>query len=453
MPSLPVPSIDAAPAPSTSPGVVVTALDMGYGHLRAALPLCDALGAPLVEADRPPVASADESRGWLAARAAYEGASRGSTWPLVGPLIRRALDELTTIPPLHPYRDLSRPDRAARALEGLARGGLGRGLARHLDATGSRLLTTYFSAALCTDLHGSGPVDCVVTDSDIARAWAPARPAASRIRYFAPTQRAVRRLLAYGVPRDRVVFTGFPLPVELLGGPELPALRAHLAARLVRLDPAGWFLEARRHEIEAALGPLPQAERGRAPHLVFAVGGAGAQARLSEAFLPSLTPLLRAGRLRLTLVAGTRHDVAATFERARERAGLRAREADILHDGDFVGYYRRFNALLAGADILWTKPSELTFYGALGLPLVLGPPVGVHERYNRRHARERGAALKQRDAASAGQWLVEWLEEGVLAAAAWAGHAMLPARGTYRIAEIVSGATGEGAPGRANAAS
>lgn len=428
--------------PSPAP-LVVAAIDMGYGHLRAGLPLCEALGAPLVEVDRAPIASPEEQRGWLSARAWYERTSRGTQLPVAGLLVQRLLEAVTNIEHLHPYRDQSRPDRAARTLDGLLRGGVGRGLAAHADATGARVLATYFSAALGTDMHGAAPVDCVVTDADIARAWAPLDPARSRIRYFAPTQRAVRRLMAYGVPRERIAFTGFPLPPSLLGGPELPALRANLAGRLVRLDPAGFFREARRREIEASLGPLPRDQEGRAPHLVYAVGGAGAQARLADRFLPSLAPLVREGRLRVTLVAGVRHEVAAAFERALRHAGLAARDVPILHAPDFASYYARFNALLAEADVLWTKPSELTFYGALGLPLILGPPVGVHERYNRRHARERGAGLKQRDAAHAGQWIMEWLEEGVLAAAAWAGHLMLPSSGTYRIAEIVA-ATGSG---------
>ena len=38
--------------------------------------------------------------------------------------------------------------------------------------------------------------------------------------------------------------------------------------------------------------------------------------------------------------------------------------------------------------MLWTKPSEMTFYAALGIPLILAPPLGAHERYNRRWALE-----------------------------------------------------------------
>ena len=63
---------------------------------------------------------------------------------------------------------------------------------------------------------------------------------------------------------------------------------------------------------------------------------------------------------------------------------------------------------------------------ALGLPLVCAPPVGVHERRNRRWVREAGAGVKQRDPAHAAEWLLGLVDEGELAAAAWAGYVRLP---------------------------
>ena len=80
---------------------MVAAIEMGYGHLRAALPLADLLDVPVTEVDRPPVARIDERRLWQAARSLYECASRGSRLPVVGPLLRRALDHVTAIAPLH----------------------------------------------------------------------------------------------------------------------------------------------------------------------------------------------------------------------------------------------------------------------------------------------------------------------------------------------------------------
>ena len=105
-------------------------------------------------------------------------------------------------------------------------------------------------------------------------------------------------------------------------------------------------------------------------------------------------------------------------------------------------YFPRFNEILAGTDILWTKPSEMTFFSALGLPLILSQPVGVHERYNRRWAIENGPGLKQRDPLHAEYWLREWLNEGTLAAAAWYGFLRMPKFGLYQILERVGGEPG-----------
>jgi hypothetical protein len=87
--------------------------------------------------------------------------------------------------------------------------------------------------------------------------------------------------------------------------------------------------------------------------------------------------------------------------------------------------------------VLWTKPSELSFYPALGFACILSRPLGSHERYNRRWLREHGVGLKQQRLDHAQGWLEEWLEDGTLAAAAWSGFVRLPKHGTERIAERV----------------
>ena len=132
---------------------LLATLDMGYGHLRAALPLAEALGVPVVEVDRPPCATPEEQKTWLTARRLYEGASRGVQTPLIGGLVRSALEAFTAIAPLHPYRDQSAPTREVRVLDRLIRGGLGRGLARRLDEEGrlcSRRTSRRHSAPIAT---------------------------------------------------------------------------------------------------------------------------------------------------------------------------------------------------------------------------------------------------------------------------------------------------------------
>src|SRR3954469_15598215 len=117
--------------------------------------------------------------------------------------------------------------------------------------------------------------------------------------------------------------------------------------------------------------------------------------------------------------------------------GLAAHDGvELLSQPDVFSYFRAFNELLARADALWSKPSELTFFAALGLPFIGAPPVGVHEEWNLRWAADRGAALKQHDPATAGEWLLEWVEDGLLAGAAEAGL-KLPKMGLYEIAAEV----------------
>jgi hypothetical protein len=421
---------------------IIAAVEMGYGHLRAAKALADRLGTEVVHVDRPPVAEEDEQRLWKASRRFYEITSRTSQLPVVGRPMRSLLDSLTAIPHLYPVRDLSAPTFQVRSLDRLIGKGLGRGLAGHLKESGAPLVSTFFSSAISADHHGCERVYCVVTDVDINRAWVPLEPKKSRIVYLAPSHRAVQRLRSYGVDRDRIEMTGFPLPHELLGGLDVPEARRNLAARLVRLDPERAFRSQARDELHAFLGvDLPKGEEGRPPLATFTVGGAGAQTELARSLLRSLRPLLGEDRLRLCLSAGVRQEVADRFTVWIREAGLDGHPAvSILCEKDFESYYTAFNRLLAGTDILWTKPSEMTFYAALGLPLVLSAPVGVHEGYNRRWAIENGAGLKQRHPDYAGYWLREWLAEGTLAAAAWSGFLRLPKFGVYHILERVMGA-------------
>ncbi len=419
--------------------VALVAVDMGYGHLRAAHALAPALAAPVLEIDRPPLASPAEQRRWGQVRSFYEALSRSSQLPVVGRSMRRLLEGITFIPQLYAARDQSGPTLGVRMLEAVARRGLGRGILDYVHREDATLVTTFYAPAVIADFFGYQRTVCVVTDSDINRVWVSRWPAHSTVHYCVPSERALRRLRAFGVRPEFIHLTGFPLPPELVGGSDLTVLRANLAARLVRLDRRGVFREQLREEIAHLLGALPAAENGRPPLLTFAVGGAGAQLGIARSFLSSLRRPLEQGRLRLALVAGIRRDVAARLERWVRDAGLGELLGDgieVVCEGEFPAYFARFSSLMARTDILWTKPSELSFYGALGIPLVFSWPLGVHERVNRRWVLHRGAGFKQESPGNAWDWLREWLDDGTLAGAAWSGYQRLPKFGATRIAEV-----------------
>lgn len=411
----------------------VVAVDMGYGHLRAARPLAQVLGTGVLGCDRAPIADEQEQAVWRRARSSYEHLSRGADLPLVGPAFRRALETITDIPRLSSREDMTAPCAATRMLRRMAERGLGRGLLAHLAATGSALLTTFYAPAVVASAAGHARVRCVVTDVDVNRVWVPEDPRSGSVVYCVPTARTVERLRRYGVPPERIVHTGFPLPPSLLGGPDLPALRRNLAARLRRLDPRDRFVGVMRRDVEVDLGQLPPTDRSP-PHLVLAVGGAGAQVASARRFLRALAPEIAASRLRATAVAGTRAEVAEAFRDEVESLGL-AGTVPVLVAADFDTYADAFETLLAGADLLWTKPSELSFYAALGLPLLLAPPLGTHERCNRRWLRDRDAAVDARSPERAARDLAGRLAAGDFARAAWYGFRRMPKLGTYRIAQ------------------
>jgi len=239
------------------------------------------------------------------------------------------------------------------------------------------------------------------------------------------------------VPPDRVVESGFPLPGELLGGESLPVLRHDLLERLGRLDREGCFTRLHRAALRGHLGEEPCPDRDDRALLTLAVGGAGAQAGAARELLASLRPLLLGGRLRLALVAGTRGELAGWFARLVGGAGL-GDAVEVVAAESLSAYLAVFNRLLRRTDLLWTKPSELVFFAALGLPLLLDAPLGGHEARNRSWVLDRGAALDAPTPRRAAAFLERHLADGALAAAAWRGFLELPQRGLYRVVEVLA---------------
>lgn len=414
----------------------VVSIEMGYGHLRAAYPIAEALGVRVQLADEAPLADDGDRNLWKWIRKGHSLMSRPTPWAALEKPANAVMDWVTMIPSLHEQKDQSAPDLGTLALDRLIARGLGRGLVRTLAERKTALLTTFYAPAIIADKAGHSPVYCVVTDADVQRIWVAREPEQSRIHYFAPSARVVRRLRAYGVSDSNITLTGFPLPHEMTGSHVRDRLRAQVARRIVRLDPEGTFRALHGSAIEAVLGPLPVNQQRAPVHLTFAVGGAGAQVDLCDEFLPRLRDHIIHGRLQVTLVAGTRAEVAQQFSRHVRRARLSQQLGhgiSILYASDFAAYYREFNELLAETDVLWTKPSELSFYAGLGIPLILSHPVGTHERFNRRFLREQGAGLKQRRPEQLPGWLDEWYFDGYLAAAAWSAFLRIPSNGTEQI--------------------
>ena len=217
--------------------------------------------------------------------------------PLVGDLMFELLvDKTQEISPFYPRRDLSKPSLQLRQMYAAIKIGLGRHLIETLAKKPVPIITTFFFVAfMAEEFDYPGDIWCVTTDTDISRAWAPMDPKKSRINYIVGNGRCAERLKLYGVRGDRIFLTGFPLPPELIGGVDAPILKKTLVRRMCALDPQGIFRSHNERTLEAHLGKgvCPMKKNGHVPSVMFAIGGAGAQERLAETILKSLSHPLR----------------------------------------------------------------------------------------------------------------------------------------------------------------
>jgi hypothetical protein len=413
----------------------VVGVDMGYGHQRAAYPFRDIAYEGIITANTGAMVDPGERRRWTTLQTLYEGVSRVNKVPLIGPWLWRTYDRFQAISPHYPFSDLSKPTLGSMRLDRLMRQGFCNSVVEYTRKREDLpLLTTFFAIALAADYQGRKDVFCVVTDTDVNRIWAAKAPAKSRIHYLAPTPLNRQRLMQYGVPTDRIYLTGFPLPRE-----NVATAAKDLRRRICVLDARGAFRHGYGRMIDAELGPAP--ESGAGPmSITYAVGGAGAQAEMARDILQSLSSALREGRMRLNLVAGARAEVGQYFRRIIGELGLEGelgRSIHLLVAPTKDEYFAQFNRLLRETDVLWTKPSELCFYPALGIPLIMSAPLGAHEERNLETVLRVGAGQRQQDPRAAVEWLTDWANNGLLALNAFQGYFHMPRLGTENIKRLL----------------
>lgn len=422
----------------------VVAVDMGYGHQRAAYPLLDIAEGGIINANKYAGIPSSDRRKWEGGRKFYETVSRMKFLPVIGEAIFSFMDYLQRIEPFYPARDLSAPTFQLKEIYGMIKHGWGRDLIDRLNKKQLPLITSFFTPAYFAEEHNyKEDIYLICCDADVARAWAPLYPAKSRIKYLVPNRRVKERLGLYGVKTDNIFITGFPLPKENIGGKSLSVLKKSLANRVPHLDPHGRYQKKYERTIKEFLGVDFHNGKTEFDHpltITFAVGGAGAQRELGATILESLCRHLDKGQIRLNLVAGVRDDVYLYYQKKVRELHLEKKvngHVNILYADNKMDYFAKFNQVLLETDILWTKPSELSFYAGLGMPIIMAPPVGAQERFNKAWLRAIGAGVDQENPKYVNEWLFDWLDSGWLAEAAMKGFLDAPRNGAYHIEDIV----------------
>ncbi|MBI5077174.1 hypothetical protein HZB94_02235 [Candidatus Falkowbacteria bacterium] len=406
----------------------VVAVDMGYGHQRAAYPLrALSRDEKIINANNYRGILAGDRKIWQQSRQVYEFFSRFKNFPVIGEIAWDIFDEFQAIEPLYPKRDLSKPTIQLKQTYSLIqKKQWGKHLIDKLALKPLPIISTFFIPAFMAEIFNyPEEIYCLCTDTDVSRAWAPLNPHRSKIKYLAPNHRVEERLQMYGVKQENIFVTGFPLPDELVGANKT-ILRRELGYRLFNLDTKKVYVKRYHETISHHLGErnVPRA-RHHPLTLTFAVGGAGAQRELGIEIVRSLKKKIKAKKIQIILVAGIHNDVNRYFHDEICGLGLRLElknhQIKIIFGTDKHDYFLKFNRALKHTDILWTKPSELSFYSALGLPIIMAPPIGSQERFNQKWLRTIGAGVNQEDPRYTDQWLFDWLDSGWFAEAGMNG--------------------------------
>ncbi len=417
----------------------IISVDMGYGHQRAAYPLRDIAFERMITANSDKMVSLKDHRLWEQSREFYEFISRLKRIPFIGKVAFGFYDKFQEISPFFPFRDLSKPNFSVLRLKSLIKRGLCGSIVDYTSKENIPVITTFFIPAMAFN-YAKRPVYCIVTDTDINRVWVPDNPGESTITYFSPCRHITQRLMQYGVKQENIVETGFPLPKENIGLKK-EIVKKDILSRLVNLDPKEAFflkyapLVKERIDKNIDIKKI-QKYKNHPLTLMFTIGGAGAQAEIADKIIDSLKEKMIKKEIRLIVSVGTKLDLKMRFEKKSNDLEL-GEMFEIIFALDKRTYFENFNKALRTTDILWTKPSEMSFYTALGIPIIIAPPIGAHEISNKEWLEHIGSGFIQKEPEYVNEWLFYWLEDGRFANAAIQGFIDAPVMGTYNIEEYI----------------
>ncbi|MEK9194471.1 MAG: hypothetical protein AAB884_01540 [Patescibacteria group bacterium] len=419
----------------------VVAVSMGYGHQRTAYPLehLSPDGRFINANDYEGIPQRDKHI-WESSRRFYEFISNFKRLPVLGSLTFRLFDRFQKILNFYPKRNLSEPTLVLKQIYRLIKGGWGKHLIETLKRKPIPLITTFPTPAFMAEFFNyPNDIYCTIADTDIARTWAPLEPNKSRIKYLATTERVVERLQLYGIKKESIFLTGYPLPKENVGLKNKEIAKTDLAHRLLNLDPKRKYYEGHQLLVEKYLGKLPT-KSNHPLTIMFSIGGAGAQKELGFKIMQNLKYQIKTGVMYFYLASGVKRSVRDYFLDEVKALGLERNLGEglkIISGENTREYFKKFNEALRTTDILWTKPSELSFYCALGLPIVIAPPIGSQEDFNREWLLSLGTGVDQEKPEYIKEWISDYLESGRFAEAAMEGFIEAENLGTHNIEKLL----------------
>ncbi len=394
---------------------------MGFGHLRAAHNIASysrqsypaGSSPPILRVDRAPYLNGIDEFVWKSSQSIHTYGSRDKEGK--NKFFYSWFESMMAIPENGTPPSLG-PSKFIRLMQKL---GAGDELFKKLNGNDPPLLHTFYLPAMLSAYHGyKGKSFLLLCDTDFHRVWAPVDPKKYDLKYCVPIPSSADRLISYGVEKQKIFITGFPLPMLNTGGRDLRVVERDYDVRKTRL------------KNDSTL-PLT---------IMFPFSGAGAYSNVLSDLVKSIHEDLKEGSFRLIVSCGNNTHALKSAENLFINYGIEELEfAEIMFEEDIFAAFDKFNSALKSADVMITKPSEMVFYAALGIPLVFLPPIGAHEEKNRNYLFENNCAVNMVPASDFPRWLEKSRHRGLLLELAENGFTNLPKNGSVAIDELVSG--------------
>ena len=398
---------------STSSRYLITTAFMGFGHLRAAHNLASLGNGSVVRVDREPLVSLVDKFVWNVAQKVHTFGSLDAESR--NRFLFQRFDELMKLPDDHtpPSR------RAAEFIFALNKVGVWKNFSDSLAWRTAPVIHTFYLPAMVSvyrDFRGANFL--LLCDADFHRVWVPRDAKGANLKYFVPLARSADRLVSYGVDRDKIFVTGFPLPVSLTGDGNREESLSDFEMRCKRLTP----------------------NSGAQLTVMFSFSGAGAYSSMLADLISNMADDLKEERVRIIVSCGSNANALQNTLTILSRFGVAGLPVvQTIYDDNLYRAFDKFNAALKDTDVMITKPGELVFYAALGLPMILLRPIGGHEGGNRSYLLIEEAALDIERPDNFSEWLHEKHRTGKLLALAHHGYERIPRYGTTEIDKIILG--------------
>ncbi len=396
---------------STNGKYLITTAYMGFGHLRAAHNLGALGNGPILRVDRNPFLKARDRLVWTATQYVHTTASQDVEGR--NKVLFRWFEGIMELPDDHTPPSV----KGAEFIQTLSKLGVGKKLAGMLGNRSSAIVHTFYLPAMLSLYHGfTGKNFLLLCDSDFHRVWVPVDAAGSSLYYLVPTAHSADRLVSYGVNSKKIFVTGFPLPFSGRNDDGSQKLREAVDARSKRVGPASNV-------------PIT---------VMFPFSGAGAYSNVLSKIISSLADNLREGSIRLVVSCGNNIHAFAKTRKILSGSGIDRQESiRVIFNPDLFSSFDEFNSALEQTDVVVTKPGELVFYAALGLPMLLLRPIGGHEAGNREYLKKNNCAMDLASPEKLQDWLRESRTSGKLLELTQNGYNNLPRNGAAEIDQVV----------------